>query len=248
MARVQLVKTFSVHFGAFNLMLIRLFSFLVLMLVPWNGTALAIDPRLEHALFHSGAIVTSEPKLSISSDNAALSYIGDLNCGNQINEERCQSFILSCNFQRPKDISIRFNGIGVNYILFSNILKNANRLPFITYKDRLIRSYNRTTSGNDIAYNRKKSLQIANFAFLSAERLGDFEMGSYAIDWEIASPQDASRLLEMLSSGELLMLAHPESGVGYTFYHRLPPGTKEGNLDLAGQFATSCRKRWSEVQ
>jgi hypothetical protein len=212
-----------------------------------SGTAFASDTKLDFILHDAAAFVTSVPRLAISEDNATLSYIGDLNCNTTSNLQNCQSYNLVCNFDTPHTIQLDFIGLGVSYVPFARMIKSSNRFPYIIYTDPIIRRYNRKAK-REYDYDRQKIAVKSEFQFTSAERLGEFDAGTYSIHWETGSEEVAVQLLEMLSSGDLLLLAIPESSNTQTFYNKLPPSLEGDEADMASQFATTCTSNWEERQ
>lgn len=211
-----------------------------------SGTAIALDSKLDFVLNGAGAFVTSVPELTIDEDKVTLSYIGDLNCNPNKNLQNCQRYSFVCSFGVPDTIQIDFIGLGISYVPFTKMIKHSNRFPFITYVDPIIRSYN-LRNGKDLDYERNRLAAKATFEITRTVRLGEFDAGSYSIHWETAPAQTTTQLLAMLSSGELLLLAIPESSFSQTFYHRLPPSPEGTEDDLANRFATLCKSKWEDA-
>lgn len=211
-----------------------------------SGTAFELDSELDFALNGAGAFVTSVPRLTTNEDKVTLSYIGDLNCNTRNNLQNCQSYNLVCNFDVPDTIQLDFTGLGISYVPFTKMIKSSNRLPFITYVDPIIRRHN-LEYRKDLDYERNRLAAKATFEFTRTVRLGEFDAGSYSIHWETASAQTTTQLLAMLSSGELLLLAIPESSFSQTFYHRLPPSPEGAEDDLANRYAALCKSKWEDA-
>jgi hypothetical protein len=208
-----------------------------------SGTVSASETGLDHILSNAGAIVTTVPKLDLDDHRATLSYLGDLNCNTLRSLENCQSYTLVCDFGTPGTLRLVFKGLGVSYVPFTRMIKGSYRFPFITYTDPIVQRYSRKY-GKALDYEKDLVSSEVKFEFDRAERLGEFDAGSYAITWETATYDEASELLEMLSSGNLLLLAVPESTNSQTFYHRLPPSPEGKKINLAAAFATTCISRW----
>lgn len=208
-----------------------------------SGTAFSLEPELDGILQDAGALVTSVPRFVVEDDKVTLRYLGDLNCNALNNLQNCQSYNLVCNFGTPDTLRLDYIGIGVSYVPFTRMIKGSDRFPFIIYTAPIVRRYNRDY-GKELDYQRNLVRSKVEFEFTSTERLGEFDAGSYAISWETSTPEEAAELLEMLSSGDLLLLAIPESTNSQTFYHRLPPLPEGEEINLASTFSAACTSGW----
>lgn len=208
-----------------------------------SGTTFASNSELDFILHDAGALVTSVPRLEVSADAATLSYIGDLNCNTNSNLQNCQRYDLICNFSRPDVVQVEYIGIGVSYVPFAKMIKGSKRFPFVIYTDKVVRRYNQRHD-TDVSFDNQKTGKRVAFSFAQAKRIGEFDAGNYSISWETSSKTDAGQLLEMLSSGELLLIAVPESTSTLTFYHRLPPSVEGDEGNLADEFASLCISNW----